>query len=215
MPNLDRAAIMKELAKRGDIGKLDDSQIVRGKKLLSNVGMPTKDIDKLRPDLIPADELADPKDPSKGTKREAIVKMISPSDIENMKPKTIEKIFGDEKTRKAAMESFGPAHYAKMSREAIDKAFSNEKVVEDAIKNFSSANVKKLTDIGGAAEKAFFGKLAEMGNKFGGNTEALAEEIQKENKSLASWLRSPGAPQVLKSFGTKTGESDIIKEVGK
>jgi len=201
MTNLDRAAIINELAKRGDIDKLTDEQIKRGKKLLSNIGMPTKDIDKLRPDLIPKDELADPKNPEKGTKREAIVKMISPSDIENMKPKTIETIFGDEKTRKAAMESFGPAHYAKMSREAIDKAFFKDEVIEDAIKNFSSASAKKLLDIGGRAEKAFFGKLAEKGNKFGGNIEAFAEEIQKENKSLASWLRSPGAPAVMASYG--------------
>jgi len=216
MLNLDRAAITSELAKRGDINKLDDEQIKRSKKLMTNIGMSTRDIDKLRPDLIPENEPADPKNPEKGTKREAVVKTISSSDIENMKPKTIETVFSDSKMRKAAMESFGPAHYAKMSREATDKIFGKDEVIEDAIKNFNSATVKKLQDIGGKAEKAFFSKLAEMGNKFGGNTEALAEEIQKENKSLAGWIRSVGAPAILRSYGMKMKDGDgNVKLAGK
>ncbi|MBU4223805.1 type IV secretion system protein [Patescibacteria group bacterium] len=50
---VDRAAIMKKLTERGDIGKLNDVDVRKGKALLSNVGMAgaIKDIDRLRPDL--------------------------------------------------------------------------------------------------------------------------------------------------------------------
>lgn len=193
---VDRAAIMNELAKRGDINKLSDSEIKRGRNLLVNVGMPTKDIDKLRPDFVEEKE-----------KRDKAIKSIMPADIEKMNKETIEKMFKDTDMRGSVMASFSPAHYEKMKKDAVDSIFKQKEVVDDAVRTFGSNHAKKLLDIGGEAEKQFFSRLALLGDR----AEDVAKKIEEMgNRSLASWVRSGlAAETVLKSYRTGSQGPDF------
>ena len=202
----NRAAILNELAKRGNL-KVEDKnkdkkdidtnftqkRIEQGKKVMDKYGMSTKEIDKARPDLI-----------EKPEDRVKVIKSIKPADLEKMDDTVVNKIFENVEgnyMRETALKNWSASHLESIKKEIRDKIFEDDKNIELMIKNFSAVDAKKLADMGGVPADAFFGKIAALSST--GDIDEIATNLIKEgNKSLAAWVKSgPAVKSIIEEYG--------------
>lgn len=211
----DRAAIVGALAEKKSLDKgVAEKMIERATKTISGYGAKTKDIDRLRPDLVKGNvgefiknvekEHKDMQDNYKADPikyQEVFSEHLEAFDAAGDYNKTkdeetknkLQKM-ADREAQNKVIKKLSAADHLELS----DDVYLKDDIRKMIINNLDSSRAQKIIEKGGIAMDKVMEDLVNAGDKF----EAVATSFEtKGRRSLASWARGPAGVEILNSYG--------------